>query len=474
MTKADYKLHRRHFLRGVGGLTLGLPALDVFLPKTANAQTAARPPFLLLVVNGNGVVQGGKDITGGNDPENFWPSKTGAVTTAALEADKATRATGELAAHAARLTFVRGVHHPFPATGCMHASGDAQLLTATTPVGNGNKALASGQSIDTLIAKQLNPAGREPLALHAGKYSPGGTGFDIPGYVSYISAQQPRTYLDSAYKAYQRIVGVVGNGGTTTPPPGQDAAQKLLADRSKSINDLLRAQVQGLLARTDLSASDRRRLDQHFTAIRDIEVRITNTEPAVVTIPEASITKMQTIDPKPYDVAHHFDLVQLHMELMVFSAAADYTRVAVLKIGDREDDHQLTIDGQTFVYHTASHRGVPNGMALCSQIDHMHAQLFKGLLDRLAAIDTPTGKLIDNGVTVWTNQVGNGAHSYQNIPWVLAGSANNYFKTGQFVQVNYQTNRMLNTLLTAVGVPSDAFGATSLAKGIIPEIVASA
>jgi hypothetical protein len=30
------------------------------------------------------------------------------------------------------------------------------------------------------------------LVLHAGMFSPGGTGFDIPGYVSYVSAKQPR------------------------------------------------------------------------------------------------------------------------------------------------------------------------------------------------------------------------------------------------------------------------------------------
>ena len=46
------------------------------------------------------------------------------------------------------------------------------------------------------------------------------------------------------------------------------------AARSKSINDILRPQIQALLARTDLSKSDHDRLDQHLTAIRDIEVQI--------------------------------------------------------------------------------------------------------------------------------------------------------------------------------------------------------
>ncbi|MES1184727.1 MAG: hypothetical protein ABUL60_13010 [Myxococcales bacterium] len=49
---------------------------------------------------------------------------------------------------------------------------------------------------------------------------------------------------------------------------------------------------------------------------------------------------------------------------MVFAAASGYTRVAVLKIGDREDDHTFTLGGNTFMYHTASHRAVVNGAAL--------------------------------------------------------------------------------------------------------------
>lgn len=471
-------MSRRLFLRGAGGVTLGLPLLEALLPRRAAAQAAARSPFLILVVNGNGVVQAGRDIVGGNDPERFWPRATGALTKASMDADKATQATGELSDYADRLLMVRGVDHPFPATGCMHASGDLQLLTATRPAGDGNKALATGESIDSLIARQKNPPGREPLVLHAGKYSPGGTGFDIPGYVSYIGASQPRTYLDSAYKAYQRIIGVVGMGPTSTGSPEAEAAQRR-ALRSKSVNDVLRGKIQALLARRDLSAGDVKRLNQHFAAIRDIEVKITTMPPAVPALPPASVASMQRIDPRPYDMAEHEALIRLHLELMAFSAAADYSRVAVLKIGDREDDHQFTINGTTFVYHTASHRGVANGAELCHQIDRIHARHFKFLLDTLAGHGTPMGPLIDQGVTVWTNQCAAGNHSYKRVPFLLVGTGNGYLKKGQFIDVgSVMTNRMLNTLLGAVGVTKtgggavDDFGDASLVKGPIASLLA--
>jgi hypothetical protein len=475
MANRTQMIRRRQFLRGVGGVTLGLPLLEAFVPRGAKAQTAAaRPPFTIIVVHGNGVVQAGAAFVG-TDPETFWPTNTGALTKAAMDADAATRTTGLLSTYADRLLMVRGVAHPFVDTGCMHASGDLQLLTATKPSGDGNKAIATGESVDTRLARELNPEGREPLVLHAGKYSPGGAGFDIPGYVSYLGPKQPRTYVDSPYKAYQRIIGVVGGGAAMTPADMQ--AQQQLATSAKSVNDLLRRQIQELLARKDLSGSDVKRLNQHFAAIRDIEIK---TGPSTTSgLPAADIAAMQQLDPAPYDLASHEKMIELQMEVMAFAIASDYTRVAVLKVGDREDDSTFTIGGTKFVYHTASHRSIANGVELCRQVDVLHAGYFKGLLDRLAAFTTPTGPLIDNGLTILTNQVANGKHSFEKVPWIFSvGKNTSYLKRGQFLDVKATTNQMLNTLLNAGGVrkaggaPVDDFGDVSLTKGVITGIVA--
>ena len=474
MNNTTTKMRRRHFLRGFGGVTLGLPLLEAFMPKGAKAQTAVRSPFLLLVVNANGVVQSGSDIVGGTDPEMFWPTKTGLLTKAAMDAEVATQTTSLLSDYATRLLMVRGINHPFGGAGCDHAAGDLQLLTASKISGTGNKSVASGESIDSRIAREKNPPGREPLVLHAGKYSPGGTGFDIPGYVSYIGPGQPRAYFDGPYGAYQRIVGVVAGTGTGA---ASVQAQLLLANRSKSVNDLLRGQISALLARKDLSAGDVTRLNEHFAAIRDIEV--TMTAAGVTSLPAATVTSLQAVDPTPYDMTKHETLIKLHMQLMAFAMASDYSRVAVLKIGDREDDHQLTLNGTTFVYHTASHRAIANGAELCRQVDRLHAGYFKFLLDTLATYTTPTGTMLDQGVTVLTNQVANGSHSFTRIPWLLVGTGNGYLKTGQFIDVGKVVgNQMLNTLLNAAGLrkadgsPVDDFGDPSLTKGVVSAIVA--
>ncbi len=478
-------------LRSAGGLMLGLPMLDAFMPRNVSAQEAGRSPFVLIVVSDNGVVQSGVTLGGDGEPEMFWPTATGTLTQASLQADNASRAIGELADHAERLLVVRGINLPFGSTGCSHSAADAQILTGASVTPGSTEAVARGLSVDTVIAQAKNPPGRDPLVMHAGMFSPGGTGFDIPGYVSYVSPEQPRVYIDSPYEAYEAIIGAIGDGTTGTSAEAE--AQQLRADRSKSINDLLRPQIQDLLSRTDLSQSDRERLDQHLTAIRDIEVQMATTE---FTIPDDEVEAMRQIDPMPYDQGIREDAVRMFMDLMAFSAVADYSRVAVLKIGDRIDDHVYNINGQSFKFHDASHRAVSNGLELHHEVDRIMMRHYKYLLDVMSSYDTPTGPLLDQGVAIWTNQCATGAHSFSNVPWLISGTANGYFKQGQYITVGSGdmpggrqdgvagdgsvagVNKMLNTLLNAAGVtkddgsPTDDFGDSSLPNGIFSELLA--
>ena len=487
-----FLLNRRLVLKGAGGLMLGLPLLEGFMSNKASAQAATRSPFVIIVVGDNGVVQAGATLGGTGEPERFWPMATGALTKDKMLADKAARTTGELADYADKLLIVRGMNLPYNSTGCSHSAADAQILTAQKITAESTNAKAQGISVDTAIAAAKNPPGRDPLVLHAGMFSPGGMGFDVPGYVSYISPRQPRVFIDSPYKAYQAIIGAIGNGTTVTSAEAQ--AEMRRAARSKSINDLLRPQIRTLLARPDVSTSDRTRLDQHLTAIRDIEVKITTT---TLTIPDADVTRMRTMDPRPYDQSTRDEAVKLFMDLMAFSAAADYSRVAVLKVGDRIDDHLYMFNGQSAKFHDVSHRQATNALEFHVHLDRMMLGFYKYLLDKVSSYNTATGPLMDQGVTIWTNQCATGAHSFSNIPWIQAGTANGFFKQGQYVVVGSGAqpggtqdgkggdasvsgiNKTLNTLLQAAGVtktggaPYDDFGDPALPKGIFPEMKAT-
>jgi len=465
---------RRQFLQGVGGVTLGLPLLEALAPQDALAAGTPRSPFVIFVVHSNGVVQAGADIKNSADPEWFWPSVTGQLTKDAMTRDLGMkRATGVLADYSDRLLMVRGVSHAFRPGGCAHAAADAQCLTATNPVdqsGSAGTARANGESIDNRIAGQMNPvAGRGPLALKAGNFSAGGIGYDVPGFVSYAGSRQPRPYIDSPYQAYMNMIGVANMNS---------AAAKLIAQRRKSVNDLLRGQIQALLARSDLTKNDRMRLDQHLTSVRDLEVGLASS------LPDPTVASMKAIDGKPYGDAVHESIIDLGHQLLVFAMSIDYTRSAVLRIGDRIDLYHFKLSNGTTSpeYHLCSHRdGGPTSLDVCGEADRIQLGWFKNLLDKLSAVTmADQSKLVDAGITVWTNQQGNGAHSFRNIPYIMTGTGGGYLKTGQFVDLAAPTttNRMLVTLLNGAGVrnadgsPVTEFGDPGQATGAISELLA--
>jgi hypothetical protein len=94
-------LNRRAFLTGAGGVAIGLPFLES-LPNRSAWAADSTPVFSLFIVAQNGVV--GK---------NFFPSATGALTTAGL-AGATGMATSVLSPHAANLLFLKGINYPNP------------------------------------------------------------------------------------------------------------------------------------------------------------------------------------------------------------------------------------------------------------------------------------------------------------------------------------------------------------------------
>jgi hypothetical protein len=470
------RISRRRILRGAG-VAVGIPLLDVF---DEGAARAAGPggDFAVFVVNCNGVQQAHGPIfdAPGREPETFWPSAAaGPITQSTLGADLGTRTLGELSAYADRLLIVKGIAHAFGSVGCAHNGGDGQILTAAHPIKGMSFDVSDGESIDNRIATEKNPPGREPLALRAGKFPADATGFEYPGHVSYRGPRQPRAAEASPLAAYQRMVAMSGSSDPNM--------ESILAARKISVNDLIRTQMKRLLSRTDLSAADRQRLDQHLTAIRDIEVRITGQ------LPPDKVAAIRDASTDPLNPMRHDQVLTLQLDLLAFAISSGYTKAATLKVGDRIDRAIWTVDGTALPeFHMISHRMLSDGahgpvingaVAMHHKIDVIHAKKVKYLLDQLAAIDTPQGKLLDQGFVAWTNQVAVGSHEYYPIPWVVAGGAKGFLRTGQFLDVGKVTgNKMLNTLLGAAGVrkangdPIDNFGATGTPGGVISTMIA--
>jgi hypothetical protein len=461
------KIPRRLFLRGAAGVTIGLPLLESlgmgelpllesFAPK---ARAQAEPfRYAVFMRQGNGVLQ-----------ESFWPSAAGALTQASLQQDFETqdRTVGILAPYAEKMNAVYGLRYNFSTTGCGHADGCLQCLTSTAPNGNNsNESLATGPSLDWVISQALDPAGTEPVSLYAGA-----TASFLGDVILYRAAEQRRAGERNPMNAYNRLFGM---GGTAPVDPNQEE-QARIALRRKSVNDVVRAHMQAVLGRPELSAGDKMRLDAHFSAIRDLEVQMAG---------GCQLTPLADFDSGNVD-----EVVQRHADIIALAMACGKSHVATLCIGNGNDQTQYTINGRVYErFHHISHRvrsdgsdgeEIPNAEQLHHDIDKKFAGYFKYLLDKLAAVTTPTGTLLDDGVTCWLNDLADGpAHSSRNVPWVLVGSAGGKLRTGQYVRGEWTINRIHNTIGAAVGLtnaagePLDDFGDPEYSPGHVDGLLA--
>ncbi|MBL8953676.1 MAG: DUF1552 domain-containing protein [Myxococcaceae bacterium] len=449
---------RRKFLKGIGGVTLALPLFESLLSREARAQVT-RHRFLMVMRAGNGIVQ-----EGGDGGERFWPSATGAISAATMRGADATRATSVLADYAEKLLFIKKVRLPFARNSCGHSEAIPQVLTAQNHTGgSGNAALALGRSVDWHLSDALNGPGQAPLCFMAGP-----TSAYITNALSWSGPQQRAAADRSPRTVFMRLTGL-----STAPAE----VQRLIAERRKSVNDLVRGQLTTLKNDPRMSTKDKQRLDQHLTAVRDMEVQMTCDLPMDQATAVNAITAPEGNDVRA-DVARRF------MDLAAWAFNCRLNHVATMQIGHGNDATQYIIDGQKLPsFHFISHRiysdgsegeAIPDAVDLHAKVDKFQMTLFKHLLDRLSSYPSAYGgTLLDDSVAVWTNDLGSGPpHDASNTPWVLAGSGGGQLNTGRVIDHNRKNvNQVLNTLINAMGVrkgdgsPVDDFGDASLAKG---------
>jgi hypothetical protein len=445
------RINRRAFLRGAGGVAIALPFIEGIPERSAFGALPTKPVFAFFICTANGVVQ-----AVGGDPERFWPSALGAIDTAKLTA-ATDRAASVLAPHAANLLFVKGVNYPgMGGGGCGHADGLVYALTASKPTGSRNNVVSSGESVDTTIAKLVNPAGVDPLTLYSGLKE---------GYIneklSFSAAGQVRSAEGNPYNVYKKLMGVATPTGT---PGGGTTVLDQLVKRRKSANDLVRAELNTLRNRSDLSAADKMRLDQHFTSIRDLENTMTGmaTQCSTSGLDVNAITALNTGSAFRQNGKIE-EVSKLHMDLVGLAFSCNLTRVATLQHGDGTDHTNYTIDGVKLEkFHYISHRATTDGTGgtpisgavdMHAKIDRVRIETFKYLIDRWKTYATPNGPLLDNAFALWTSHVSAGpSHSPRNLPYIIAGSGGGYLKQGQYVDGGGATNaKLFNTLITAAG-----------------------
>jgi len=444
-------VNRRAFLRGAGAVAIGLPFLES-LPERSAWAAGSAPVSTFFIVAQNGVV--GK---------SFFPAATGALTTASLMG-ATEKATAALAAHASNLLFIKGIN--YPKTGpqsCGHAEGLCQTLTGVAPGSTGNTAYAGGPSADTAITKAIG--GSDPVALYSG------TKGYIADRISFkaAGAGQVRAGDVNPYILYAKVVGMIpttsggtGAGGSSGTGTTIDPVAAELASTRNSVNDLVRNEMKSLLANPALSAADKTRLQQHFDAIRDAEVKMDSMATTAVSA-MCSKTGLPVDKYEALRTGFAFkgtmmeDIVQLHLQLMAIAFACNYTRTATLQWGDGTDPTKYDVPsnkGLGWSFHQLSHRIMsdsasgnnPTAEAAHHEIDVLRMQSLAVGLDAFK-----NHGLQDQTAVVWTNSIADGpSHVTKDVPMIIWGNAGGYLKQGAFIDAGSTVNtKILNTLIAA-------------------------
>ena len=206
--------------------------------------------------------------------------------------------------------------------------------------------------------------------------------------------------------------------------------------------------------RKRLSSSDVIKLEEYFSAVRDVEVKLSlDRRWQNVPKPTAPIEE-------PENLGLTRDLPSIY-DLLALALQTDCTRVATLEIGGTFVASDLGIrDG----YHSLSHHGQdPRNIELLVQLEKYQTEQFARFLDKLKSIREPnsSGSLLDKTMVLIGSGMGNAnSHTNSDLPVILAGGG---FRHGEFKEYPSESRKRIPlsnlfvSMLQQFGVETDSF-----------------
>lgn len=417
---------RRHILRGMLGgaaVTVGLPSLGLFAPRSARAQESAFPTRFCLFFWGNGML-----------PDRWIPATTGLDWTLSEQLLP-------LADHQADLTLVTGHEVRIP-NRIAHFTGPAGLLSGRPGRGDDDGATFAGPSLDQRIAQAIG--GDTPFRSLEVGVQPGCNGMSFNG----PDSRNPP--ISDPIALYERMFGA------TFRAPGEGGAVDPRLGLRRSVLDAVMAEVSDLERR--VGVEDRARLDQHLTSVRELEKRIARLEEdpadyAACTRP-ASPTLPSDTSARPSMEAR----ARIVAELSAMAMACDLTRVTSIWYSDPLNN--VLYPDATAGHHQLTH-DEPGDQPQVHEIVLSAMRSFADLLTALKAIPEGDGTLLDHMALLATTDVSFGrTHQIDEFPMLLAGRAGGRLTVAGHVRAATPDNasRVPLTLLRALGVTAGSYG----------------
>ena len=483
---------RRQVLRGAG-VSLALPWLETFAPRTAKAQAAAaaakRRYVMLYFPNGTAT---------------YWhPTGTGAGNTFSGDAWTLSPILEPLSTLKPYLTVVQGIGYTtdLQTANPSHGQLCQSITTCVKPSVNPAVAMA-GVSMDQLIANSLGKATTFPslqLGLATMQSYTDGTHPANSRSISWSTPTNPLYKVINPQAVFDSLMASANAaaGMTTAPDPLAMRRQAL----KKSALDYIIADAQSL--QTRLSKSDVTRLDLFLTSVRDIETRVLNvstmltagchvvTRPPLAYSTDTFTGSGNGVVMAGYDRNAHAEVM---IDLMVMALQCDLTRVITHMLDDSRSDfpyiflklRNFTTAGSAPATTTVTNGNISSGLSGYHGLQHAgdtndgFATINYWLSEKAADFATKlmnssegATNVLDSTTIHFGSGMHGGNHEGIDIPLAFIGGHGGVLKKNTYV--NYPGTQLLDNI--HLTVMQKVFGMTSQttfaqSTGIAPELVA--
>ena len=387
------RLSRRIFLRGLTAANLpvivGIPPLISMFNSTGTAYAAETPPRateanaigkrFVIWFNGNGI------------PERYWiPSTTGQD----YDITPCLTPIGRLKDD---VLVLSGLDNTYG------GNGHPQSLCALTTCTRLSSAGPSAASLDQTLAGKIGGSSRfRSLQIGVSQESFGGA---LQKNMSWAGPNRPLPPEEIPHRLFDRLFGARDLGWV---------------NRKRSILDALAKE--GALLRQGLPKEDEMRLDEHLSAIRDLERAIVSLPPEYkkVAAPE-----------EDFDMKDWPRVAKLQSDMLAYAFATGQTRVASYMLTKCQGLARFPWLGHTAArHHDYTHKDgkAPGergeeGQRILRDICRWHVEEFAYLVAKLKSIPEGDGTLLDNTVLMYVHEHAEaGPHKSSGMIALVAGS----------------------------------------------------
>ena len=359
-------LSRRRFLRGLGTL-MALPALEATAPFAARASVSAaktgrQAPLRIAFV----YTPNGKNMA------HWTPSQDGR--------DYAlSRALAPLKDLQSDFQVITGLKHEKAQAngdgGGDHARANASFLTGVQARKTSGADIRNGISIDQVAANDLGQLTRLPSlelscdeARRAGNCD-SGYSCSYQFNLAWKSETSPLAPERDPKLAFERLFS--GGHG-----PEEDAARAKREFYNQSVLDFVLEDAKAL--QRQLGSTDKQKLDEYLTSVRDIERRLGNAAQFSQALPDY---------PKPTGIPDNYqDHIRLMFDLQVLAFQTDSTRISTFLLAHDGSNRSFPDIGVPDAHHGISHhQRDPEKLEKIARIDEFYSAQFAYFLQKLKA-----------------------------------------------------------------------------------------